>query len=182
MVSFLCRRTCACQGWHGDMTGASFSFGCSWSSYMDGCKFACSHPARKFKLKTKTKEQELGNELQHIATQLAPLYKRVAPDAYRNMVSLFSYQKVMSSVFPGFPNLISPKAKAGKIHFGPIKPTNPSVLMSCNGQSSFEIIAILYTHQIYKTLLGPLKLTNSSVRMSYKGQSSFGKPVLHIIP
>ncbi len=48
----------------------------------------------------------------------------------------------------------------GQTLFGSIKSINPSVGMSYKNQSSFGITAILYTYQVYKTLLGPVKPTN----------------------
>ncbi len=48
-------------------------------------------------------------------------------------------------------------------------------------QSSFWIIAILYTYQACKTLFRPIKPTNPSIQMSYKGQSSLGKPATVVI-
>ncbi|XP_064619759.1 uncharacterized protein LOC135483123 isoform X2 [Lineus longissimus] len=78
------QKTCACQGFDPSLAGASFSFGCSWSMFFNGCKFSRSRCAKKFKLKDESEEEEIERRFQNLATDMAPVYRTFAPQSYSN--------------------------------------------------------------------------------------------------
>ena len=58
-------KTCACQGLNEEYGGASYTFGCSWAVYHDGCKFGKGDRNRninKFRL-SKTADMEEESEV-----------------------------------------------------------------------------------------------------------------------
>merc|ERR1712142_879895 len=71
--------------------GVSYSFGCSWSTYTNGCKFRFSKKTRKFNLgKHDTGEEggkSIGKLTNKLAEQLVPRFQKVAPGAYQNQAA-----------------------------------------------------------------------------------------------
>lgn len=64
-------RTCACQGSDAETCGACYSFGCAFSVFTNGCKYAKSREGqiRKFKL---TQQSEVGLLRLHLPSLICP--------------------------------------------------------------------------------------------------------------
>ena len=84
------------QGLNEEYGGASFTFGCSWSMYFDGCKYGkggLSRDINKFRLakEADAKEESVVAEAVHrLADDISPMYKKYAPESYRNMTGMCS--------------------------------------------------------------------------------------------
>ena len=93
------KKTCACQGLDNNYAGSSFTFGCSWSMYLDGCKYGKSVTGniRKYKLSNKEnfcqtskeeldkKENNLESTFDIMTDQVGSLFKQIVPNAFDNM-------------------------------------------------------------------------------------------------
>jgi len=91
-------KTCMCQGEDEETQGASFTFGCSWSMFFDGCKFAKSKAPRKYKMQDPKKEDEMEQLLQDMATNVSPLLNIWAPQAFHNMLLKEVFQKELKKI------------------------------------------------------------------------------------
>jgi len=79
---------CACQG-IGNNHGASYSFGCSRNHYFNTCKHVHKNKGaiEKFKLNEPTHVKDVEDTMQNMATDMAILFKKMAPIAYANQVA-----------------------------------------------------------------------------------------------
>ncbi|GIY46241.1 hypothetical protein CDAR_234601 [Caerostris darwini] len=79
-------RTCVCQGLDAETRGACFSFGCSMNRFFSTCKFASSkfEDIHKFRLSEEIEEKEWEDQLTTLASDVALLYKKMAPESFYN--------------------------------------------------------------------------------------------------
>ena len=88
------------QGLNEEYDGASYTFGCSWSMYFDGCKYGKggikSNNINKFRLAKEAddkEESDVAENMHRLADIISPLYKRVAPKSYQNMTGMYFVNK-----------------------------------------------------------------------------------------
>ena len=79
------KKTCACQGMNMDFSGASYTFGCSWTMYHNICKFCRSYDVHKFKLKEDSAEEGLEGTCLEMTNVVGDIYRKLAPDSHANM-------------------------------------------------------------------------------------------------
>ena len=79
------KKTCACQGLNMDFSGASYTFGCSWTMYHNICKFCRSFDVHKFKLKDDSAEEGLEDICLEMANTVGDVYRNLAPASHANM-------------------------------------------------------------------------------------------------
>jgi len=79
------KKTCACQGLNMDFSGASYTFGCSWTMYHNICKFCRSFDVHKFKLKEDSAEEGLEDICLEMTNTVGDIYRNLAPASHANM-------------------------------------------------------------------------------------------------
>merc|ERR1719402_675376 len=79
------KKTCACQGLNMDFSGASYTFGCSWTMYHNICKFCRSFDVHKFKLKDDSAEEGLEDICLEMTNTVGDIYRNLAPASHANM-------------------------------------------------------------------------------------------------
>ena len=79
------KKTCACQGLNKDFSGASYTFGCSWTMYHNICKFCRSFDVHKFKLKDDSAEEGLEDICVEMTNTVGDVYRSLAPASHANM-------------------------------------------------------------------------------------------------
>ncbi|RZF33620.1 hypothetical protein LSTR_LSTR006998 [Laodelphax striatellus] len=80
------KKTCSCQGDNPESSGVSFSFGCSFSVFFSGCKFARSKDAKKFNVSELSVQSELEMCTELLVYRMSVLLRTLAPTAYQTMI------------------------------------------------------------------------------------------------
>ena len=84
-----------------ETSGASYTFGCSYSTYEKGCQFKRSLNPKKYlmkKTKNEVAEKVAEKVFETVATFSGKIYEKLAPQAYRNQVRSFYVFQVLVSM------------------------------------------------------------------------------------
>ena len=82
------------QGLNNQLEGASYTFGCSWSMYLGGCKYGkggLNPSINKFRMSNSAsakEESEVAEAMHRLADDITPLYAKVAPQSFANMTGM----------------------------------------------------------------------------------------------
>ena len=155
------KKTCACQGLDTEVQGASYTFGCSWSMYVNVCKFCRSGPnCRKFKLNKvpEAEEKDFEKICNDLSDCVTPALARLAPDCFNNMCL---FESVAGDCRIGAPDTGTGRPFSG-------------ITMVCD--------FCAHAHKDTNNMVGGCTVVVSLTRPENRGEARPGDEQFHVLP